>query len=51
MRLAFGPKDLGEDGWLQHGSYTRVRAAGCYGWQIDGTDFTYVIVFRAARVK
>jgi hypothetical protein len=29
-------------------SYTRLRAAGCYGWQVDGTTFSDVIVFRAA---
>lgn len=28
-------------------SYTRLRAAGCYGYQIDGTTFSRVIVFRA----
>jgi hypothetical protein len=28
-------------------SYTRLRAPGCYGWQIDGTNFSTVIVFRA----
>lgn len=51
LRLVFGPDDLGEDGWLHHGSYTRVRAAGCYAWQIDGIDFTDVVVFRALRVR
>ena len=29
-------------------SYTRLRAAGCYGYQIDGTSFSRVIVFRAS---
>jgi hypothetical protein len=29
--------------WL---SLTRVRRPGCYAYQIDGTDFTRVIVFR-----
>jgi hypothetical protein len=28
-------------------SYTRLRAPGCYGWQIDGTTFSRVVVFRA----
>ncbi len=28
-------------------SYTRLRAPGCYGWQVDGTTFSTVIVFRA----
>lgn len=30
-------------------SYTRLRAAGCYGYQIDGRTFSRVIVFRAVR--
>jgi hypothetical protein len=57
-----GPNDLRFDhGWLppremrisqtvQRGfrpSYTRVRASGCYGYQVDGVDFSYVIVFEA----
>jgi hypothetical protein len=28
-------------------SYTRVRAPGCYGYQIDGTSFSRAIVFEA----
>jgi hypothetical protein len=28
-------------------SYTRVRTAGCYAYQVDGTTFSTVIVFRA----
>jgi hypothetical protein len=28
-------------------SYTRLRASGCYAWQVDGTTFSEVIVFRA----
>jgi hypothetical protein len=30
--------------WL---SYTRVRSSGCYAYQVDGTTFSEVIVFRA----
>ncbi len=30
--------------WL---SFTRVRANGCYAYQIDGTNFSRVITFRA----
>jgi len=32
-------------------SYTRVRAEGCYGYQIDGTTFSRVIVFQAHRMS
>ena len=28
-------------------SYTRLRAPGCYAYQVDGTTFSRVIVFRA----
>jgi hypothetical protein len=30
-------------------SYTRLRATGCYGYQIDGTTFSRVVLFRAVR--
>jgi len=33
--------------WRQFPSYTRVRARGCYAYQIDGTNFSTVVVFRA----
>jgi hypothetical protein len=29
-------------------SFTRVRGSGCYAYQVDGTSFSTVIVFRAA---
>ena len=32
-------------------SYTRLRALGCYGYQVDGTDFSIVVTFRAARTR
>lgn len=31
--------------WL---SFTRVRGPGCYAYQVDGTSFSSVIVFRAS---
>jgi hypothetical protein len=34
--------------WRQTGTTTRVRASGCYAYQIDGTTFSRVVVFRAA---
>jgi hypothetical protein len=34
-------------GWQDRPSSTRLRAAGCYAWQVDGTTFSRVIVFRA----
>jgi hypothetical protein len=38
------PAPGGGRAWL---SYTRVRSAGCYAYQVDGTSFSTVIVFRA----
>lgn len=34
-------------GWWNFPSYTRLRAAGCYAYQVDGAGFSDVIVFRA----
>ena len=50
LRLTFSAKDRGEGGWLNKGTYTRIRAPGCYAWQLDGRDFTHVITFRAIRI-
>jgi hypothetical protein len=50
LHLTLDASDLGEGGWLQFGTFTRVRAAGCYAWQVDGRKFSRVIVFRAIRV-
>ncbi|MGE5434131.1 MAG: hypothetical protein ACM3S3_05025 [Candidatus Doudnabacteria bacterium] len=33
--------------WQNRPSYTRLRAPGCYAWQVDGTTFSRVIVFQA----
>jgi hypothetical protein len=50
LRLTFTAEDRGEGGWLFEGTFTRVRAPGCYAWQLDGDDFTSVITFRAICV-
>jgi hypothetical protein len=34
-------------GWTGVPSFTRVRAAGCYAYQVEGANFTEVIVFEA----
>ena len=34
-------------GWQHRPTYTRVRAPGCYAYQVDGTTFSRVVVFRA----
>jgi hypothetical protein len=33
--------------WWDFPSYTRLRAPGCYAYQVDGDGFSDVIVFRA----
>lgn len=45
--LDLPPAAGGFSGWREEPSDTRVRAPGCYAYQIDGTDFSRVIVFRA----
>jgi hypothetical protein len=35
-----------DDGQRYRRSYTRLRAPGCYAYQVDGTSFSYRIVFR-----
>ena len=35
------------NGFRDRPSFTRLRAPGCYAWQLDGTTFSQVIVFRA----
>ncbi|MEA2369608.1 MAG: hypothetical protein QOH12_2 [Solirubrobacteraceae bacterium] len=46
--LATGAVSPGEpNGWREWPSYTRLRAGGCYGYQVDGASFSTVIVFRA----
>lgn len=37
-----------QSGWREWRSYTRLRGPGCYAYQVDGTSFSQVIVFRAA---
>jgi hypothetical protein len=37
------------DGYREAPGGTYVESPGCYAWQIDGTDFSYEIVFNAVR--
>jgi hypothetical protein len=45
MRLLFRPQTAEGVGVR----YTRLRAAGCYGYQADGESFSEIVVFRALR--
>ena len=38
-------------GWYDWPSTTRLHAPGCYAWQVDGTTFSRVIIFRAVFVS
>lgn len=42
-----GPTVNGGDGFREWPGGTWLRAPGCYAWQVDGLDFSYVIVFTA----
>jgi hypothetical protein len=44
-----GPGDTlnGIEGWREWPGGTSLRTPGCYAWQVDGTDFSQVIVFKA----
>jgi hypothetical protein len=41
------PTRINRGGYRAWPSYTRVRRPGCYAYQVDGTSFSYAIVFRA----
>jgi len=45
--LSAGPTVNGDQGFREWPGATWIQARGCYGWQIDGLDFSYVIVFKA----
>ncbi len=49
LRLDSSTPDNRTGGWNNWPSYTRVRAPGCYAYQVDGPDFTLVIPFTAVR--
>ncbi len=48
-RLA-DPAGTSPTGGVRHwGGYTLLRDPGCYAYQVDGVDFSYVIVFEAVQ--
>jgi hypothetical protein len=56
LRIPAGTSLVGNPGVTDRGqryrpSYTRLRAPGCYAYQIDGTTFSRVIVFQAALAQ
>lgn len=46
-QLGYGSPLNSKDGWRTWPGATWLRTPGCYAWQIDGTDFSTVIVFEA----
>jgi hypothetical protein len=52
LQLPPGPTlNTDERGSRTWPSFTRVQTPGCYSYQVDGTDFSYAIVFRALRSR
>jgi hypothetical protein len=51
MQLAPGNPANAYRGWRQWPAFTRIPEPGCYGWQIDGTDFSVILVFEAQPVS
>jgi hypothetical protein len=54
LRIPAGSSIVGNPGVPDVGqryrpSYTRLRAPGCYAYQVDGASFSYAVVFRAER--
>lgn len=47
VALRIVPGETLVKGGRADGAYARLRAPGCYGYQIDGKTFSRVIVFRA----
>jgi hypothetical protein len=39
----------GRDGWREWPGATFIRNLGCYAWQIDGSGFSHVVIFRAIK--
>ena len=50
-QLPPGRSANGTDGWRQWPGGNLIPTLGCYGFQIDGTNFSSVIVFKAVKWK
>jgi hypothetical protein len=51
LAMRSGEADNWTGGWRNFPSYTRLRAPGCYAYQVDGDGFTDVITFEAVIGK
>lgn len=45
--MQFPPQNASATGWRNWPSATLLKTPGCYAWQIDGTTFSTVVVFKA----
>lgn len=51
MQFPPGPSEnVSATGWRNWPSQTLLKAPGCYAWQIDGTTFSTVVVFKAEDI-
>jgi len=48
-QLAPRPTLNGTNGWREWPGATYLHTLGCYAWQVDGTTFSHVIVFKALQ--
>ncbi len=48
-QLPPGPTLNGTKGWRQWPGGTYIRSLGCYAWQVDGRNFSYMIAFKAVK--
>jgi hypothetical protein len=46
-QLGPGPTLNGTGGWREWPGGTWLRTPGCYAWQIDGTSFSRIVIFKA----
>jgi hypothetical protein len=45
LQLVGYPAESGD--WTNYGSYVRLEASSCYAFQLDGSNFSSILVFRA----
>lgn len=50
-RIWMPAEDAPDERWRDRPSYTRVKGSGCYGYQVDGPNFSIVIVFEARPIS
>jgi hypothetical protein len=51
VQFAFLADGNNSGGWSAAATYTWTRSPGCYAYQVDGTSFSRIIVFRALATR